>query len=143
MSGLKVEAFDHLKTLVTPAEIITPTSDQYVSKTKTWAAQKNQQPSVVVEPTSIETLSKVIAYLATTDLDFAVRSSGYGSASAKDVLISMSAFDDFEFDSDSEILTLGAGQLWRDYFQKMEKVAPDYQGMFSVRILTMISPAEL
>lgn len=58
----------------------------------------------------------------------AIRSSGYGSASARDVLISMAAFDEFDFDRDSEVLTLGAGLLWRNYYEKMEQVAPEYHG---------------
>lgn len=135
MSRSNVEALDHLTSLVSAAEIISPTSDQYLSKTSTWAAQKNKHPSLVIQPTSTESLSKVIAYLSTTDLDIAVRGSGYGSASARDVLISMSAFDEFEFDKDKEILTIGAGQPWRDYYQKMEKVAPDYQGTFAVPVV--------
>lgn len=86
-----------------------------------------------------------MAYLSTTDLDIGVRSSGYGSASARDVLISMSAFDEFEFDKDKEILTIGAGQPWRDYYEKMEKIAPEYQGTLSVLVLNLVGiiPAHL
>jgi FAD/FMN-containing dehydrogenase len=144
MSRSNTEALDHLTTLVSAAEIISPTSDQYLSKTSTWAAQKNKHPSLVIQPTSTKSLSKIIAYLSTTDLDIGVRSSGYGSASARDVLISMSAFDEFEFDKDKEILTIGAGQLWRDYYEKMEKVAPGYQGTFSAPVLNLarITPTQ-
>ncbi|KIW87500.1 uncharacterized protein Z519_11823 [Cladophialophora bantiana CBS 173.52] len=56
----------------------------------------------------------------------AVLSSGYGSVSARDVVISMEFFDEFDSDNENGILTLGAGQLWRDYYDKMEREAPDH-----------------
>jgi len=118
----------HLKSLLSESEVISPSSALYKSETSTWAAQKNLHPHLVVRPSSIESLAKVLAFLSTTNLDMAIRSSGFGSASAKDVLISMAAFDDFEFDKEDEVVTLGAGQLWRDYYAKMERVAPDYHG---------------
>jgi FAD/FMN-containing dehydrogenase len=120
--------FTYLLSLVSDSEIIHPSSDLYIAETSTWAAQKNLHPRLVLRPSSTECLSKVIEYLSTTDLDMTIRGSGYGSASAKDVLVSMAAFDDFEFDKEDEILTIGAGQLWRDYYEKMERVAPDYHG---------------
>ena len=44
----------------------------------------------------------------------------------------MTAFDDFEFDRENEIVTLGAGQTWEEYYKKMEAIAPDYAGMDSL-----------
>ena len=110
------------------SEIIRPSSSLYAAETSTWAAQKNQHPQVVLRPSSTQSLAKILAHVSSTDLDISIRGSGNGSASAKDVLVSMAAFDEFDFDKESEILTLGAGQLWRDYYEKMEKVAPEYHG---------------
>lgn len=87
------------------------------------------KPRLTIRPATIDSLSKVIAYISKTTLDFAVRSQGYGSASAKDVLISLTAFDEFAFDRENEIVTLGAGQPWGEYYRKMETVAPDYSGL--------------
>ncbi|OQV05033.1 FAD binding domain-containing protein isoform 2 [Cladophialophora immunda] len=119
------EQLDHLRSLLSESEVILPSSELYAAQTSTWAAQKNLHPRLVVRPSSTQSLSRVLRYLSTTDLDMAVRSSGYGSASARDVVISMESFDEFEYDGEKEIVTLGAGQLWRDYYDKMEKVAPD------------------
>ena len=59
-----------------------------------------------------------------------MRSQGFGSGSAKDVLISMTAFDGFEFDRENEVVIVGAGQTWEEYYKKMEEVAPEYNGIF-------------
>lgn len=115
--------------MLTPEEIITPTSPSFTSESIPWAIQKDEKPSLVVRPASIESLSKVLAYLSKANLDFAVRSHGFGSASAKDVIISLTAFDQFELDLDNKVLTLGAGQNWGEYYEKMEKAAPGYTSM--------------
>ena len=75
---------------------------------------------------NVESLSKALSYLSKTDLDLAVRSQGVGSASAKDVLISMTAFDDVDFDRENEVVTVGAGQSWGEYYEKMDRIAPEY-----------------
>lgn len=118
----------HLKTLLSSSEIIEPSSPSYHTESLTWAAQKNLHPRLVVRPTSVQSLSSTLSYLSQTQLDFAIRSQGFGSSSAKDVLISMTGFDGFEFDRENEVVTVGAGQTWEDYYKKMEDVAPDYNG---------------
>ena len=117
-----------LLSLLSPFEILDSSSSNFSNETSTWAAQKNQHPEFIVRPSSVETLAKVLSHACATDVDFAIYGSGNGSASARDVLISMAAFDEFDFDKEKKILTIGAGQLWRDYYEKMEKVAPDYHG---------------
>lgn len=123
------DALAHLKLLVDLEEIIEPSSPSYRAESLTWAAQKNLQPRLVIRPKSLKSLSDTLAYLSTTPLDFAVRSQGFGSSSAKDVLISMTAFDEFKFDRENEVVVVGAGQTWEDYYKKMEAVAPDYAGI--------------
>jgi FAD/FMN-containing dehydrogenase len=110
------------------AEIVLASDATYGFDTSTWAAHKNFQPQIVIRPKSVDALSKLLRYLNSSDLDFAVRGSGMGSSSAKDVLISTRAFDDFHFDRVAEVLTLGGGLFWRDYYARMAEVASDYQG---------------
>lgn len=128
----------HLKTLLSASEIIEPSSPSYRTESLPWAAQKDLHPRLVVRPATLESLSIVLAYLSQTPLDFAIRSQGFGSSSAKDVLISMTASDGFEFDREKEVVTVGVGQTWEEYYKKMEKVAPDYAGM-----LTRLEPRSL
>ena len=122
----------HLKTLLCAEEIIEPSSPSYRSESLPWAAQKSLHPRLVVRPTTLKSLNEILAYLSKTSLDFAVRSRGFGSSSAKDVLISMTAFDYFEFDRQKELVIVGAGQTWEEYYKKMEEVAPDYSGTHSL-----------
>lgn len=67
-------------------------------------------------------------FLGRSDLDFAVRCAGMESASARDILVSMAAFDSFEFDRQSESITIGAGQTWAAVDNRMERFAPGYAG---------------
>jgi FAD/FMN-containing dehydrogenase len=126
MSPSVKDPLAHLATLVSPAEYLTADQSQsgYAAESKTWSAARNEHPAVVVRPQTIETLSKVIKYLHDTNLDYKVRSRGFGSASARDVVISMTAFDDFEWDAATQTVTLGAGANWGKYYVEMEKVAP-------------------
>ena len=121
-----------LRTLLDASEIIEPSSPSYRTESLTWAAQKDLKPRLVVRPTTLSSLSSILAYLSQTTLDLAIRSRGFGSSSAKDVLISMTAFDGFEFDRENEIVTLGAGLTWGEYYKRMEAIAPDYAGMDSL-----------
>ena len=136
--GSHTDSLSHIKTLLSPSEIIDPTSPTHTFESTTWAVQKNLHPHLLIRPKDTTSLSVVIAYLATTDLDFAVRSQGYGNASAKDVLISLTAFDGFSFDRKDEVVTVGAGQSWDGYYRKMEEVAPDYTGLCSAPMSVLL-----
>ncbi|KAL4976604.1 hypothetical protein BDW66DRAFT_159602 [Aspergillus desertorum] len=113
------DPFAALRSLVRADEIITPDSPECRASVQTWAAQKQESPPVVVRPASIEALSKAIAYLYTTKLDFAIYGQGFSSASARDVLVNTSAFDDFHFDPQAETVTIGAGQPWSEVYRKL------------------------
>ena len=65
-------------------------------------------------------------YLCESSLDFGIRSGGLGSSSAKDVVVSMSAFDDVVFSPEDETVLIGAGKHgvmlignWRMWLQDM------------------------
>jgi FAD/FMN-containing dehydrogenase len=119
------QEIEHLKSLLTDSEIITPSSPLFKEESLTWGMQEDKNPSLVIRPSTIESLSKAIAFISATTLDFAIRSQGFGNASAKDVIISLSAFDDFQYDAENETLILGTGQTWGDYYRKMEDASPE------------------
>lgn len=112
--------------LVDPSEIIAASSAEYADNVEPWSAAKNKNPRLVLRPTTEESLSKIVAYLATTNLDYNVRSRGFGSSSATDVLISLSAFDDFEFNQEEKYVILGTGSSWRSYYERMDKATSDW-----------------
>ncbi|KAK5050822.1 hypothetical protein LTR84_003381 [Exophiala bonariae] len=123
----KEAQIERVKALLTPQEIILPSSADYKLASRTWAAQANLQPSVVVQPRDLQTLGKTIAYLAnSTTLDFRIRCSGVGNASAQDVLVSLAAFKSFSFDAANETITFGAGHTWGEIDRKVETEAPGY-----------------
>ncbi|KAE8153232.1 hypothetical protein BDV25DRAFT_127423 [Aspergillus avenaceus] len=74
---------------------------------------------------STTSLSATIAYLHSTTLGFATYSHGFMSASAKDVLVNTSAFDDFHFNEESETVTIRAGRTWAEVHTKLEDTAQD------------------
>lgn len=119
---------DHINTILSPSELIDPSTDQYKSESQTWQAHRNLHPRVLARPESVESLAALIAFLAASDLDWAVRCQGIGDASAKDVLVSLMAFDEFAFDSQQESIVIGAGMTWGKVEKKLEEEAPGYQG---------------
>ena len=129
MSSTRDKQLSELKALLATDEVIEPHSPDFVHHSRPFATQKDLKPVLVVRPRTLDSLSKAVKYLGSSSLDFKVRSAGFGSASAKDVILSMSAFDQFDFDRENETLVLGVGQTWEDYYTKMEKTAPEYSGM--------------
>jgi len=125
----QTDEINSLRSLVSPDEIIAQGTPQYDVESLTWNAEKIEKPRLLLRPNSVDHLSKIIAFLGKSSLDFAVRSLGFGSASAKDVLVSLQEFNDFEWDAEKKIATVGAGQSWVDVDRKMEKVTSNYAGM--------------
>lgn len=41
-------------------------------------------------------------------------------------MVSVRNFKEFEFDRENEVLTIGAGSLWSEYYEQMKAVAPEY-----------------
>jgi FAD/FMN-containing dehydrogenase len=119
---------DQIRAILSNDEVIKPSDPAYTKESQVWSAQKNKHPQFVARPKTIETLSKLLKALNDNDVEFDVRSGGCGSASARGVLISMSAFDGFEFNKEEEYVVVGAGQLWRDVDAKVESLTPGYSG---------------
>lgn len=112
--------------LLPKSEVLTPGDEAYENESKTWSSGRNLHPKIVVRPQTTKTLSDVLKFLGNSSLDFNIRNSGAGNASAKDVLISTRAFTDFEFDRENEIVTIGAGNIWSEYYKKMKEVTTEY-----------------
>lgn len=124
-----------LKSLLSPAELITPDHDMYLEESIVWAQQAYQHPTLIVRPTSLESLSKAVKFLAESSLDWQVKTGGAGNASAEDVVLSTRAFNGLTFDRENEIVELGAGALWSEYYAAMERIAPEYTGEISLELV--------
>ena len=63
------DPLQHLKALLDASEIIEPSSPYYRTESLTWAAQNDVKPRLVVRPTTLSSLSSILAYLSQTILD--------------------------------------------------------------------------
>ena len=118
---------DELRSLLSASEIIERDAPGYKEQSMPWSIWADQRPPLVIQPTSLESMSKAVKFLYDSDLDFAVRNTGTGSVSAKDVILSTHGFKDFSFDKQSETLTIGSGFAWGEVDTLMERHAPEYQ----------------
>ena len=124
---MAAEQLDELRALVSTSEIIERDAPGYKESSAPWSTWADQKPTLVVQPTSIDSMSKVVKLLYDSDLDFAIRNTGTGSVSAKDVILSTHGFKSFDFDEQMEILTIGSGFSWGEVDNLMEKNAPGWQ----------------
>ena len=121
------QQLDKLRSLVSASEIIERDAPGYKEQAAPWSIWADKRPPLVVQPTSLESMSKVVKFLYDSDLDFAIRNTGTGSVSADDVILSTHGFKDFKFDKQAETATLGSGYSWGEVDVLMEKNAPGYQ----------------
>ncbi|KAJ5163948.1 uncharacterized protein N7500_005778 [Penicillium coprophilum] len=108
------------------SEIIYPDSPLYGPESCTWAAQKDLKPKIIARPSTTSSLASLLSCLSNSNIDWAVRSTGVGSSSASDVLISLSAFDKFEYNAEEQTVLIGAGQTWGEVDQKIEDNVPGH-----------------
>jgi FAD/FMN-containing dehydrogenase len=124
---MSAQQLDHLRSLLPASEVIERDGPDYSDQAAPWSVWADQHPPLVLQPTTLDSISKVVKYLYDSNLDFAVRNTGTGSVSAKDVILSTHGFKDFKFDKASETVTLGSGYAWGEVDLLMEKHAPGYQ----------------
>ncbi|KAK5175855.1 uncharacterized protein LTR77_000995 [Saxophila tyrrhenica] len=118
---------DDLRSILDPSEIIERDAPGYTEAAAPWSPMADQRPPLVVQPSSLESMTKVVKFLYDSDLDFGIRNTGTGSVSARDVIVSTHGFKDFDFNEEAETLTLGSGYDWGTIDQLMEKRAPGWQ----------------
>lgn len=117
------------------SEIIFPASPLYERESCTWAAQKDLKPKIIARPSTVSSLAALLSFLTHSNLDWAVRCTGVGSSSASDVLISVSAFDKFEYNAEDQTVVIGAGQTWGEVDRKVEENAPGHAGTSSLSVI--------
>lgn len=124
---MSTKQLDHLRSLLPQNEVIEQDAPGYKEQSAPWSVWADQHPKLVLQPTSLESVSKVVKALYDSDLDFAVRNTGTGSVSAKDAILSTHGFKSYSFDKDAEVVTIGSGLDWGEVDNLMEKHAPGYQ----------------
>jgi FAD/FMN-containing dehydrogenase len=117
---------EELRDIVTAAGVLERTSADFRSHTLPWSLSYDRSPELAVTPSSLEQLQQAIKYLYDSDLEFAARGKGVGSASASDVVLSLRAFQDVLFDEASLTVQIGAGLDWGQVDTKLATLAPGY-----------------
>lgn len=118
---------DFLKTHLYVAEIHEQGTPGHRAQSLPWSQHAERNPKLVVTPSNLASMSVAVQYLYThKDIDFAVRNTGTGCASAQDVILSMHGFKNFEFDPVTETAILGAGLDWSEAEDLMVQHAPGW-----------------
>jgi FAD/FMN-containing dehydrogenase len=118
---------EQLKDQLDQSEIHSPGTAEYRAQSLPWSQHAEAHPKLVVTPSSLPSLQATVkALYADEALDFAVRNTGTGSASAKDVILSMHGFKSFSFDAATETVIVGAGLDWSEVEVMMAAQAPGW-----------------
>jgi len=120
------QSLEHLHSILASTEIFTDGQPEYKQQSEPWSTYAELHPRVVVQPTSLEQMQKVVKYLYESNLDFGVRNTGTGSVSARDVVLSTHGFKSFHFDQTTATVTIGSGFDWGEMDALMEEKAPGY-----------------
>ncbi|KAF2222272.1 cysteine desulfurase [Elsinoe ampelina] len=119
-------SLDALRALLSPDEVFDQGSNEYEAQAKPWSVHADKNPLLVIAPSSVKSLSIAVRYLYNSNLDFAIRNTGTGSVSAKDVILSTHGFKSFNYDGSTNVLTLGAGLDWGGVDRWMDGNASGY-----------------
>lgn len=116
ISKSHVSAFE---VILPETSILDPTSPHFATNSAPWSLAYDKSPSLVLIPSTLEQLQATVKCLCDSDLDFAVRGRGFGSSSAADVVLSMTAFDEITFDEKAQIIQIGAGLDWGEVDERL------------------------
>lgn len=126
MSPANSSHFTHLQTLCA-SHFLPSEKDAYAQHAAPWSIWADRHPQLILVPATLSELQSIIAYLyPITFLDFCIRNTGTGGSSASDVCISMAIFKTFHFDSETKVITVGAGLSFGELDILMEKADPSY-----------------
>lgn len=107
-------------------ETLLPNSPQFATHSTPWSASYDRNPSIILVPSTLETLQRVVGCLHDSDIDFAVRGRGCGNSSASDVVVSMRSFDSILFDQASETVLIGAGLSWGEVDERLATLVSNF-----------------
>ena len=127
MPSSALETLSPLLNTLSPSIVLTPEKDEYRKHSATFAAHKEKHPAVVLAPSTVDEVAKIVEFLYKTGLDFNVRGWGFKGATATDVLISMIRFDNFEYDVEKKVAQVGVGSgglmWWRGWWRWILSIA--------------------
>lgn len=104
-------------------EIFGQDSPMYEAHTIPWSLADFELPVAVIAPRDEAQLQQVVRYICDRNLDFALRGTGCGSSSAKDVIVCMQRFTDLQYDPRTRTVLVGAGLTTADVDRALQKQA--------------------
>jgi FAD/FMN-containing dehydrogenase len=120
-------SIERLREQLDQSEVHLPGTVEYLAQSLPWSQHADAKPKLVITPSTLPSLQACVKLLyADESLDFAVRNTGTGSASARDIILSMHGFKSFSFDAATEIVSIGAGLDWSEVEVKMAAAAPGW-----------------
>ncbi|KAK5715958.1 hypothetical protein LTR15_009783 [Elasticomyces elasticus] len=112
-----------IRSLLPASEVFEQGQAKYREQSEPWSKYAELNPKLVIQPTTLDGMQKAVRFLYDSDLDFAVRNTGTGSVSARDVILSTHGFKSFSFNKAAETVTIGAGLCWGEVDKLMEEGA--------------------
>ncbi|KAL8821629.1 MAG: hypothetical protein Q9223_000372 [Gallowayella weberi] len=103
-----------------------PSQNTYTAlSTENWSQTAWAKPSCIVRPTKATEVQQVVQILINQNIPFAIRSGGHmpsplGANINDGVLIDMSRFRGVEYDAANSVVKVGAGQRWKDVYQRLD-----------------------
>ncbi|KAK4911097.1 hypothetical protein LTR49_020264 [Elasticomyces elasticus] len=126
LSTIMATQLDDIRSLLPASEVFEQGQAKYREQSEPWSKYAELNPKLVIQPTTLDGMQKAVRFLYESDLDFAVRNTGTGSVSARDVILSTHGFKSFSFDKAAETVTIGAGLCWGEVDKLMEEGAGGY-----------------
>ena len=130
MSSISQEHVQTLQDIVSSTNILQPGSPNYTKNSIPWSLTYETRTATIVIPESETQLARLVKYLYGTELDFAIRSTGCGNATAKDVIINMKAFSEIMYNHADQTIEVGAGTVWSDVDRELASQAPGRVGEY-------------
>lgn len=128
---LTAEQIQEIRGILPDGDILEPSSPAFASHVVPWSLAYDRSPQLVLCPSTEPLLRSAVRYLCNSSdsLDFALRSRGLGSSSARDVVLSLRAFAELAFafdDAQGAVVEVGAGLDWGEVDAKLAALAPGY-----------------
>ncbi|KAM7211370.1 FAD/FMN-containing dehydrogenase [Rhypophila decipiens] len=109
------------------SQIHTPSSDAYVARQSSyWSiCARSPQPSLILQPTSAQQISRILPVLVSTSTPFAVRSGGHmvhanSNNISSGVTLDLGLLNSTTYDPDTKLATIQSGARWKEVYTALE-----------------------
>ncbi|KII86811.1 hypothetical protein PLICRDRAFT_30995 [Plicaturopsis crispa FD-325 SS-3] len=116
----------------TASAVYYPGSENYLQDISHYSTSSTQQSNCSVEPGNADDVAKILQIVGQTRTPFAIKGAGHtsnpGFSSTPGVHISMSRFTEVTYDSQSETVVVGAGNVWDNVYANLDQFGVNVVG---------------